>query len=963
VSERWDLDDGVGGVAGYGNDPWAAHRTGARPIDPFAVESPDQAADISVGGGPVLGGPGSQPLGGYPAAGGGYGGDAFSVGDQGYGAAGYPAATTPAPAGTPGYSDTTAAFFGSGTGVWPSYQAPEAPSGYEIPGPAVAAPYVGGPYLGDSAAHGADSAVAYTETSTGYDAALGYSDGGQGTVVPGQGTLGGAPQAGYQQAGYPTGHLEPVQTGYLEPVQPTGYLEAVPQTGYQEAVHQTGYQEVAQQPGYQQAVGYPDALRQHAQPPSYDYQPGYQQTGVNPSTGSFSTAGYQQPVPAVEHSGYQQPVPAVDHSGYQQPVPAVEHSGYQLAVPADQQTGYQAAYPSGAHPATGGHVVTSGYATQQYLADPYPRTGGLARPVLPAQPTSPGLEPGYAAVVPAGYPDAGYPAVAEPAGYDASGQAPPFGTAGGATQAEAYPADGYPQGTGGYHVQTARYGDEPRQGGTGPRRPADLPAAGAVPPPAAEPGEGAARSARRGRRAADRRTEALNFRIDPPEDLYAPAEEDYADEPRGRFDQVPAPAPRRAGRAGARGQNGRFVAARDHADAGLDDLEDSAEDRLDDRPNARAPRFERPRRDDRGDRARRRRAAPRLVAMLLVLAVLLGGGIYAGGKMIGRMTGSKAIPDYPGPGSGTADVKVAQGATATDIAGALFAADVVRSRQAFITAAANDPNSVKIQPGTYRLKKQMSAVGALAALLNTNNSIYRFTLAPGLTADTLITALSQRLGVPKQTYQDLIDHPQGKLDLPSYANGMVEGYLLPGTYDLDPKATPAQTLNLFVDAFKAQATKINLEAVAQQDGMTPAQIVTVASIIQMEVPRIDDGQKVARVIYNRLNDKTGKYQKLDMDSTTRYAVHKPTGTLTQSDLNNPSPYNTRLHTGLPPGAIASPDLWALTSALHPYTGPQGADGQPWYYFVALPKSNVTIFASESEWPAAHARFLAEGGVG
>ncbi|WP_052710677.1 endolytic transglycosylase MltG [Pseudofrankia sp. DC12] len=960
MSEHWDLDNGVGGTAGYGNDPWAAHRTGARPVDPFAVGSPDDGADISVGGGPVPGGSPGGPTGAYPAAGGGYGADAFTVGDQSYAASGYPPAASPTAGSGPGYRDTTAAFFGAGTGAWPSDQAPEAPSGYDIPGPAVGAPYVGGPYLGDAAASGADgSAVAYTETSTGHHAALGYTDGGPGPAAPGYG----ASQAGYQQAGYPTGYLEPVQTGYLEPVGQTGYLEPVPQTGYQEAVHPTGYQDAAQQTGYQQGVGYPEAFGQQTQAGAYDYQTGRPQTGVNPSTGTFSTGGYQQAVPAVEQSGYQ---PAVEQSGYQQVVPAIEQTGgYGQAAALDQQAGYQAGYSSGAPAVTGGHAVMGGYATEQYLADPYPRTGGLARPALPAQPTAPGQDPSYAAAVPAGYPEASYPAAVDPAGYDASGQAgafgtaAAFGTAGSATGVEAYPAADYPQGSGGYQAATARYSDGLRPAGTGPRRQADPPGPAAVSPPAAPPSEGTPRPARRGRRPTDRRTEALNFRIDPPEDLYGPADEDYADEPRGRFEQAPAAGQRRS-RAGARSQNGRFAGEQDHLDSGLDDLDDGAQDP----PKGAGPRFDRPRRDEHSERVqRRRRAAPKLVAMLLVLAVLLGGGIYAGGKMLGRMTGSKAIPDYPGPGSGSADVKVAQGATATDIAGALFAADVVKSRQSFITAAANDPNSRKIQPGTYRLKKQMTAVGALAALLDSGNSIYRFILAPGKTADFLITELSQRLGVPKQTYQDLLDHPDGKLDLPTYAHGRVEGYLLPSTYDLDPTATPAQTLNLFIDAFKAQAAKINLEAVAQQDGMTPDQIVTVASIIQMEVPRIDDGQKVARVIYNRLNDKTGKYQKLDMDSTTRYAVQKPTGALTQSDLNNPSPFNTRLHTGLPPGAIASPALWALTSALHPYTGPQGSDGQPWYYFVALPKSNVTIYASESEWPAAHARFVAEGGVG
>jgi len=957
VSERWDLDNGVGGADGYGNDPWAAHRTGTRPVDPFAVGSPDEPADITVGGGPVVGGPAigglsvdgpqGQPAaglaGGYLAAG--YGGDSFSVGDGHYPAVSQPAPAEPTVAAPPpspwaasqpvagsAYSDTTAAFFGAASKPGPTYQSPDV-AGYGVDaGPVVADPYTaydGGPTV---------TGGAFSDGATGYHDATAFIGGPYEPpgVPPAPAAGAAASQPGYHEAAQPA--------GYQDAASVTGYRESPHQTGYHEAAQHTGYQEAAHPTGYQQVVGYPDAYQQPGQPTAYQaaadgygYPTGYQQTvGVDPSTGTFVATGYQQAGPAVGQSGHQTVRPTASPPVVAAQVPA------QPAAP-----GYPAAH----------------YTTEPYLADPYPQTGGLARPREPAAaaPVSPDV---YAAV-PAGHPDAGYPPAAQVADYDVAARAAAFGDtadgggtgiaggAGTAARPANYLTGGQQRQAAGYPGPTARYSDGSRQAGTGPSRQAEAPGTGSVPPSRPvppSPGEAGPRQARRARRGGgDRLTEALNFRIEAPEDLYAPADGDFPD-----------------GRRGRRAAQDDILEDEFDQPDGLDSLDDDLDD--DDLDDVRGAggrrRFDSARlRDDQGYRARRRRAAPKLVAMLLVLAVLLGGGIYAGGRVLGRLTGSPSAPDYPGPGTGSVNVKVVQGATATDIAKALFDAGVVRSQRAFITAAAGDPNSVKIQPGTYRLKMQMSAKEALAGLLNNTNSIYRFTLAPGRTADFLITELADRLGVPKQTYQDLIDHPAGKLDLPSYADGLVEGYLFPGTYDLDPKATPAQTLNMFIDAFNVQAKQINLEGLAQQQGMTPGQIVTIASIVQMEVPRMEDGQRVSRVIYNRLNDRTGKFQKLDMDSTTRYAVKKLTGPLTQSDLNNPSPYNTRLHTGLPPGAIASPALWALTSALHPYTGPQGGDGQPWYYFVALPKSKITIFASPSEWPAAQARFKAEGGVG
>jgi uncharacterized YceG family protein len=70
---------------------------------------------------------------------------------------------------------------------------------------------------------------------------------------------------------------------------------------------------------------------------------------------------------------------------------------------------------------------------------------------------------------------------------------------------------------------------------------------------------------------------------------------------------------------------------------------------------------------------------------------------------------------------------------------------------------------------------------------------------------------------------------------------------------------------------------------------------------------------VASVIYNRLHDGI----RLDIDATTRFVVNKWSGALRVSELQNPNPYNTRVHTGLPPGPIGSPGLASIEAAAHP----------------------------------------------
>jgi UPF0755 protein len=137
--------------------------------------------------------------------------------------------------------------------------------------------------------------------------------------------------------------------------------------------------------------------------------------------------------------------------------------------------------------------------------------------------------------------------------------------------------------------------------------------------------------------------------------------------------------------------------------------------------------------------------------------------------------------------------------------------------------------------------------------------------------------------------------------------------------------------------FEVVADEIQLDARAAAMGYTPQQIITIASMIEEEARVDEDRTKIARVIYNRLASGT----RLDIDATTLYAVGKEGNTLTQSDLDSDSPYNTRKVSGLPPGPIASPGRASLEAALAPVDG-------PWTYYVLADEDGHHAFTDDPD---------------
>jgi uncharacterized YceG family protein len=140
-----------------------------------------------------------------------------------------------------------------------------------------------------------------------------------------------------------------------------------------------------------------------------------------------------------------------------------------------------------------------------------------------------------------------------------------------------------------------------------------------------------------------------------------------------------------------------------------------------------------------------------------------------------------------------------------------------------------------------------------------------------------------------------------------------EGFLFPDTYDFDRKSTAAQLVQNQLGEFTSKWDELNL-SYARSKNLTPYDVLTIASMVEGEAQVPSERPLVAAVIYNRLH----AHMPLGIDATLRYGLHiPPTESLTQSELANPTPYNTRLHDGLPPTPINNPGMAALEAAAHP----------------------------------------------
>jgi len=322
--------------------------------------------------------------------------------------------------------------------------------------------------------------------------------------------------------------------------------------------------------------------------------------------------------------------------------------------------------------------------------------------------------------------------------------------------------------------------------------------------------------------------------------------------------------------------------------------------------------------------------------LIVVLAVIAAAGLLTP-KVISLMSD---VPDFPGPGSGLVQFQVEPGETLAQIGNNLKAVGIVKSVDAFIAAANANPDSASIAPGVYNLLLQMKSSDAILALLDPANRVVTKVVIPeGKRLTWTIEKLAAQSGLPIKDFEAAVANASN-LGLPDYANGNPEGFLFPATYDFAPGTTAEQMISAMITRFKDEATKINLEARAKEMGRSVYEIVTVASLLEVEGhPR--DFTKVARVVYNRLAEP----MPLQFDSSVNYGLGKTDVILTTELLNQDTPYNVYLHEGLPPTPIDSPGSQALEAALNPASG-------DWLFFIT-----VDLNSQETKFTRSYSEFL------
>ena len=251
----------------------------------------------------------------------------------------------------------------------------------------------------------------------------------------------------------------------------------------------------------------------------------------------------------------------------------------------------------------------------------------------------------------------------------------------------------------------------------------------------------------------------------------------------------------------------------------------------------------------------------------------------------------------------------------------------------------------KIGIGTYELNTDMDYNALIQGMSNKNATInadtVRVSIPEGYSVRQIVSLLA-KYGV--NTEEALLDAAEnGSFDysfLDSGKTGIarLEGYLFPDTYDFFVNEDPTHAICRLLDNFSGRMDE-DLMAQVEESGYSLNQILIVASLIEKETDGTDRAN-IASVIYNRLNNVGETYHKLEIDASVIYGLgyakgENYSGPLTQADLEKDTPYNLRMHEGLPPTPICNPGLASIRAALEP------ADTN--YYFYALGKDKVHHF--------------------
>jgi uncharacterized YceG family protein len=268
---------------------------------------------------------------------------------------------------------------------------------------------------------------------------------------------------------------------------------------------------------------------------------------------------------------------------------------------------------------------------------------------------------------------------------------------------------------------------------------------------------------------------------------------------------------------------------------------------------------------------------------------------------------------FHGDGSGKVEVTIPKGSSVSEVGDLLGEKGVIDSSTLFQVRVTLDGKRSELYPGHFTLAHGMSYGAAIDALSKPPVKRVTSVTIPEGYSRSQAAQLVEEDGLEGDYNEETV---RSKYLDPAKYGGKgakdLEGFLFPDTFEMKPGAPAADLVQLQLQDFKRRIKGVDM-SYAKSKNLTVFDVLTIASMIEREAGVASQRKLVASVVYNRLHEGIP----LGIDATIRFATGNYEEPLTESELAVDSPYNTRTHSGLPPGPINSPGIEAIEAAAHP----------------------------------------------
>ena len=283
--------------------------------------------------------------------------------------------------------------------------------------------------------------------------------------------------------------------------------------------------------------------------------------------------------------------------------------------------------------------------------------------------------------------------------------------------------------------------------------------------------------------------------------------------------------------------------------------------------------------------------------------------------------------------------EVRQGENMFSLAERLEAAGLISSRYVFLWHLVREQKTRDLVAGAYSLSGNLS-VAEIAFMITEGKTVprdVRITFPEGWGSKKMAQRLTAN-GLPGADFLMLVQKPQPELrkqfdflsDMPAGAS--LEGFLFPDTYFFDPQTSAEAIVEKMLTNF-GKKFDVVLRTAAEKQKRSLFATVTLASIVENEVKTETDRKMVADIFLRRL----AVGQALESCATLQYILGVDRVQYSYAETQTPSPYNTYINSGLPPGPIGNPGLMTLNATISP-------QANSYFYFLNDPKTGETIFS-------------------